>query len=583
MRVIGCLCVIVSLCLLMGCTLRPNEVARLTFVLTQYGAGPAVEGASVFVWNEDQELIGQSLTDEQGRALVGITQLPERIRVSFSKFGYAISVIEGLSTSVAQEQITEAIMRKAELFLDPSTQENFPQHTFNWYYQPEFWGDDPILIDPSKPITDDFVVEVQICDTQNHLYAILPPVLGRTPSEPTLSKDFLEPIRNAFFKEFEISIKGHSTNTDLNLVFYDYNGNRYHRIVYLDIQPEGGPTQLPEHAYQPISATTAGFPNLISFTRRMGRDFLSQPRQSDQRGSPQLGNLLVGLFCVDYQTALQRNWISEEVSPPEGYRFYRSFDNETWESIGFLSSEKANGRLGWPDNSFYLEAPGRFFSTSAMFVDISGCLEAEKEVFYAVACVYGTHETPKTFLRSIIPLESFSTRLINPYYQQVQIFRQTEFQFGPQEPLYSAMGNVQYTYRLFLYDQVQDQNRWIVPVGAYQQDQPNYGALIETSDSSPCSIRFTGNTMNEELIWYSYFDGQRDVLFELYPWDRLEAHKTYSWSVNLAFARVSNSDESAVSFSIGADYHPYKGSMGFDPCNYGIQPDWMFEFTTGTH
>jgi len=583
MKGFGWVCVVIGLFLLVGCTLRPTEVAKLAFVLTQYGAGPAVDGALVQVWNEDQELIGQALTDELGQAIVGIRQLPEKIRVAFSKYGYGISVIDGLSTSVAGQQITEAILRKAELFLDPATQELFPLLDFQWYYRPEFWGDDPIIIDPSMPISDDFVVEVQVSDTQNHLYAILPPILGRTPSEPALSKDFFEPLRNTYFGEFDMSIKGHHDQTDLNLVLYDYNGNRYHRIVYLDIRQEGGYTEIPEQIYQPISATTAGFPNLISFTRRMGRDFLSLPRQSDQRGAPELANLMVGIFCVDYQTARQRNWISDLVAPPDGYRFYRSFDGETWHRVGFLSSESANGRLSWPDNSYFFEAPGRFFSASAMFVDISGLLEAGKEIFYAVTCVYGAHETPQTLLGSVIPLDCFSTQLISPSYQQAETDRQPEFQFGPQKFLESAMGNIQYGYRLFLYDQIQDQDHWILPISVHQQDEPNYGALIETDNSSESSIRFSGNTAYEERIWYSYFEDQSGTFFEPYPWDQLEAHKTYSWGVNLAYARVSNQDDSAVAFSIAADYHPYRGSMGFDPCRYGIQPDWMFEFTTGTH
>ncbi len=557
---------------------NPAVMGYVNIILTQYGAGSAVEDAEVRVLNaENLELIGRSTTDGCGETRIGLSELPEFVNIVFSKYEYALSVIEGLKTTEALDKVIESVIRKADLNLDPNTQNIFPEYEFKFYYPPEFWGDDPVPIDPEKPVNSSFNMEITVNKSKNHIYAILPPLLGRVPGDSTISKDFGYQVENKNHAEFEIPVAGYFGITDLNVIMYDYNGNRLHRVVYLDIQPEN-PAEMPEKTYTPIPASSLGFTNIIAYTRSYGKDFLASARTA-----PENSNLFTGVFCVDHQTAISKGLIDGDTAKPDGYSIYRSFDGSVWEKVGFISSSKADQRLSWSDNKILSERPGLFFSSSAFFVDTSARLEVGKEVFYAVSSVYGRSETDKTFLGSVTPLEPYKVDLINPSCKQVRTWRRPEFKFGPDRVIDSPMGEVNYFYRLFVYDIVQDMNRWIIPVKSGEISVPNYGALFETGNPGGISVMFTGNLLYDDVIWYSYFDGQSETLWQPYSWQQLEAQKTYSWGVNLAFAAVKSEDNSAMAFSVAADFHPYFGSFGVDPVTSGMPPDWMYEFTTGTN
>ncbi len=569
---------LIGLCAV-GCAIRgPDILGRMDVILTQYRGGPPIQGALVKVMDGlTHEVIGQAITNEVGRARVSLRALPDHITMVCAKFGYALSVIEGLKPSVALSQPTESIMRKADLFLDPATQNPFLPLELRFFYPPEWWGDDPIIIDPEKPITADFSIEVQILDTQNHIHTIYPPLFGRVPGDHKITGDGGWPTENSTFAEFEtVSIGGLDGVSDLHLIIYDYNGNRFHRIVSLDIHPEA-PTIFPDNPYQPIPAATIGVPNIMAFTRRLGIDFFAA-----QRAAPQNANLLTGVFFVDHQSAQRKELIGLDVPKPDGYRIYRSWDGIQWSALGYVSSSKVDGKLSWETQALLQSQPGSFFQSHVSMIDNSSLLEAGKAVFYAVTSVYGLAETEKTFLGHVIPLDPFGIDLIHPTRNQTQSPRQPEFLFRPDPALSSEMGAITYGYRVFVYDHIHDSDHWIIPVDVDHTHEPYHGIMIHAQNANPISLSFWGHEPINGIVWFSFFDGQLEPLWTVYPWNRLEAHKTYSWGVNLAYAQVVCADQSSMAFSIAADYHPYRGRFGFDPIPDGMPPDWMIEFTTGT-
>ena len=562
-----------------GCAIRgPVILGTMDVVLTQYRGGPAIQGALVKVLDGlTLEVVGQAESNKEGRARVALRVLPDHIAVVCTKYGYALSVIEGLKPSVALSQPTETIMRRADLFLDPSTQNPFLPVEFRFFYPPEWWGDEPIIIDPAKPITEDFSIEARILDAPNHIHTIYPPQFGRVPGDHKITGDGAWPIENSSVAEFEnITIDGLDGISDLHFIIYDYNGNRFHRIVYLDIQPHD-PTVFPDNPYQPIPAASIGVPNIMAFTRCLGIDFFAA-----QRAAPQNANLLTGVFFVDHQSAQRKELIGLDVPKPDGYRIYRSWDGVQWSPLGYVSSSKVDGKLSWETQELLQNQPGSFFQSHVSMIDNSSLLEAGKAVFYAVASVYGLEETEKTLLGRVIPLDPFGIDLIHPAQNQTQVSRQPEFQFCPDPALSSEMGAITYGYRVFVYDHIHDSDHWIIPVDVDHTHEPYHGIIIQAQHANPISLPFRGHEPFNGIVWFSFFDGQLEPLWTVYPWDRLEAHKTYSWGVNLAYAQVVCADQTSMAFSIAADYHPYRGRFGFDPIPDGMPPDWMIEFTTGT-
>ena len=105
-----------------SCTnfVTPDDV--LYFLITNYNAGPGVEGALVKVYEHGTDnLIGTAISVAEGAVEVGISDIPEKIDIKVTKQGHARSLVEGLKT-VDAHKFFNIILMTAQLNSDPTSE-----------------------------------------------------------------------------------------------------------------------------------------------------------------------------------------------------------------------------------------------------------------------------------------------------------------------------------------------------------------------------------------------------------------------------------------------------------------------------
>ena len=519
------------LLLLTSCFLFFKPGKPFTFFVVEYNSGPGIEGARVDVYVSGGGVFDTVWTGIDGRAEVKVPA-DGLIDVVVSKYGYALSKVEGLDANAIENEVYEIIMRKAKLKPEPFAS---PLPEVNV----QLFTPDGSPLNSYATVTSDVIkVKVDVVTT-NHvrmIYAALGKVLGS--SYMTDPRGYTPDSTTA---EFEFSTEGFKGLTDLHVVVYDYNDNRVDKVLYLNIIPktyEGS-----KYAVQAPSEK-----GLVAYTRRSGIAFYKVPSELkkalgntfkyfEPTAAPKDCNLWIEVRWKSYLEAVKEGSVSTATTlEPDGYNVYRSFDGLIYERIAFVP-ESAGG----------------------LYRDKSALLKPNKPVYYKVCAVYGTEETMPLYLGSVTPLDTFEVDLIYPYDGAVNVPRAPTFTWKPTVSLHSDEGTVTYYYAIWLYDLVQAENH-IMPIIIDGTDV--YYTAFYTSEATEIGVNFA------DYKWGIYIGGKLYV----YPYEKLEPNKSYSWGMGLAAASVE--DEDSVAYSICVDY-----GYGFDPFR-DAEADTFPVFTT---
>ncbi len=560
MRKVFFFAVLVGVLFFTSCTNKIGGVfvAKIPVLLSEYRAGPAISGADVVVFDSGStKVIGIGKTDSNGIVNIDVVELPEFVDIKCAKTGYALSFLKNLKTSGSLNSAIEMVMRNADLNSDPMNQK-LP------LVELDYMDNMHEKIDIRENITTDFKVRVEVDDTYNHVYKIFKPMFDSVPKENLLEFGGKiigenECVTEATQATFDVSVAGMEGECELNFVIYDRNGNRVHVMEYLNIEKQD--KELPENSYIPLNftdfGTEAGRYNIRAYTRRRGK----QVYGSTARTAPEGGNLWINLYWVDYASANV-----PDNAPPEGYNVYRSFDDVSYEKIGFVNEEYASGKAG---------------DSLPLFTDDSAHLEPGKKVYYAISSVYGATQTEMIRIGSVEPLDSFNVELLSPTLNETGVSRNPNLKWRPTKTLKSGEGTVMYHYVPFIYDWVHGEfGQTTKPMLPILVEGEEYRMCIFTLDTpSSVIVPFSGNKTDSSwgCVWYRICP-TGGKLFELDD-DKLQSNKDYEWGLNVAYADVS--DEDSLSRSIAIDFRSDYTGWGFDTFPGYTEPDFHNLFTTG--
>ncbi|KAF2956125.1 hypothetical protein [Marinitoga sp. 38H-ov] len=539
--------------------------------ILQYFSGGVVENAKVEFFNNN-EIIGELMSDENGYVDFNYPNMPEVIDIKITKEGNAITKIENVKPELLFGKPLTAFNRTAVINTDLNQELN--DLVVNFYTL------DGTPISSNDKISDDFTAEVIVNENDNHHYITYTPKFDFNRVERGLTVESTKSI-------FTINID--SVQNGLNILHtlaYDHNENIVYRLDYVNI--ERTLSTLPSTPYNvvPANVENLGLPNIISFTRRRGVSYYSE--NNIDRGlyaAPKDSNLIIDLYWIDFDSIDKLNAAlvtppelpdTTETEKPDGYNVYRSFDGINYEKIGYVTSSYVKERMYLSALYQLLGYPNSYLKP--LFSDYSAELEVGKEVWYAVSSVYDNVETEKTVLGSVIPLDTFNIILENPTDDSTGVSRNVEFKWKPDKTL-SGEGTVTYNYGIFVYDWNQADNGLMIPVENVESTNA-YGDIISVENSNSVSIKFTGNTADPDYGKKWYLFNPYSLTKELYPYDKLEAGKSYNWGINIAYAETLDNDSRAL--SIAADFRYRDKAWFIDRLSSGMEPDLHADFTTET-
>ncbi|HOO33368.1 MAG TPA: hypothetical protein PK466_13735 [Thermotogota bacterium] len=587
-----------------SCTnfVTPEDV--LYFLITNYNAGPGVEGAAVKVYEHGTDnLIGSAVSIANGIVEVGIKDVPERIDVKVTKQGHARSLVDGLKTADAHEFFS-IILKTAQLNPDPATEVD---PTVILTFSTAIVSSERAPMDITEPITGPFNVTVDV-NAQNHVSGIYEPLLGRIAGAGLVTSDrqYYGDVDTA---DFTVSPTGHDGEVALYTTVYDHNDNRVLKVEYLNIAATD-PGEV--NMYQPMTMAdfsdwmfmgTYNIENIWTYTRRRGIALNSTSRGTEEfeltsepiaskifkdhpvptemtsRVAPADANIWSQLYWADWSTMnLYYGYYPTELpnpgDEPDGYNLYRSLDGITYEKFGFITE---NFVADLADTiSFYISYgynPNQIMDVFPFYLDPSAFLHPGVEMYYQITSVYGTLESTPTDLGSVVPLDTFNVELQTPVNEAVDTSLNPNFRWRATNALSSSEGTPIYNYQLFIYDWVQADNGAIVPVDADDD------FITFTSDSAgPIIAGFTGSGTNTTWDctwkWYNPYGTGVDP----YTATSLEPNKTYDWGLNVAYAVVDTTDSKA--WSVSSDYRYRDKGWYIDPAGC-MEPDLHADFTTG--
>jgi len=586
---------------------NPDVSKTLFFLVANWNAGPAVEGASVSVYESGTEnLIGSGLTNEFGAVEVRVIQFPERIDVKVSKQGLARSLIHGLKATAAQEIPFAIVIKPALLNSDPNTQTDPIVKLSLFEIAGPSSSREATPVAFTDPITGPFRAKVLVT-ANNHVSAIYEPLLGRIAGAGLVTTD-----RGYFgdtdVAQFDISPTGFDGECALYTTVYDHNDNRTLRVDYLQVVGTN-PGEVVMYQPMPFSEFTDwmfmgtySLENIWSYTRRTAVALNNTPRgiediekkgkiliskliknspirslKEESRFAPAGGNLWSLLYWTDWFTLnIFHSYYPDELpnpgDRPDGYNLYRSLDGVTYEKFGFITEDfvrnLANTIInyvspGYNENQIMNEFP--FYKDPSIF------LHPGVEMYYQITSVYGTLESTPTDLGSVVPLDSFNIELETPVPEAVCVSMNPVFKWKPTKTLESPEGTVIYNYGLFMYDWVQADNGLIIPV--------DNGNMVQFIAETPESIEvaFSGANINDLGLNWAWYNPYSDSI-DPYNETMLEPNKTYDWGINIAYAIVKDADSRA--YSISSDFKYRDTGWYYDPVGY-LEPDLHADFTTG--
>jgi hypothetical protein len=527
-----------------------TDNATINIYVTDSKSGPIVEGAEVVVMDQSDTAIATETTDAEGMVIVSIPNIDtsEKFNIEIKKSGYAKTKIEGLKVYAEDEIEKHFTLSPAELNGDPTTT-NYPTVDIKVYDYAYYTTTE----DPTKTYADGdtisgpVVVEVHSSTdylVTNVIYASFDKMPGS--SYMTGNRGY---VSNSDELLWPANTYHYLGETPLNVVVYDSNGNQIVITKYFNIisNVERYADMMSPEAWADYGLGT----NIDSYSRsnsKLGFYSDDSPILKNRENKIKILNNKFGISLNNELKAAPENgnlWNEVWYIPfsafgyptellPNGYNVYRSFDNKTWEKVG------------------YEEAPA-----SGVIRDYSPKLEPGKEVHYQVTSVYSDGESAPTYLGSVTPLPGFRVELTSPSMNATDVSRTPDFQWKPiMDEDVAVTDNAEFTYYAFIYDMVHT-SQYIYPV--YEEEGLLYIDPVTTTEATPVTMTW------EDYDW---------LLNGIGYINNLEANKAYSWAVDLAIAEVSDSDSYAISIAIDEGW-------GIDPFG-GVDASVFNTFITGS-
>lgn len=316
------------------------------------------------------------------------------------------------------------------------------------------------------------------------------------------------------------SVAGISGATTFEVVAYDVNDNRVHRIYYLNFsQSTSGPTVTPVSNFQVLSVTLA---------QAIG--FYGPPKPVSLQVPGTSGISLQGAPSADSTLWVELSWAYNTTPNPDRFEVWRSSDGNTFSKIATLGG------------------------TARTFRDASPSLAVGQRVYYRVDAVGSS--TAAGPVLATTPLDRFTVSLLSPAKNQTGVSVQPTLSWRVSQKVGDRR-----LFAPFILDYPQQ--------GEYLIWAP--GLLSTPTLFSDTDLNVSGNTYS-----VAYNADSSAALA------RLEAHHAYSFDLSAAAVGLDPSDPSRIeSISIAQDlwniFHPLVA------CNFGgpvCTGEWN-EFVTG--
>ena len=527
--------------------------------LVEYMTGPAAAGVNVEVFDSETGLlVGLGETDPEGTALIELTWYlepglsePREVMLKALKTGMAPSVLKGLmvlpvpANELADSEepvaVDMAINRAA---IDPLS-ENYPQIEITMV---DGEGNE---IDPDNVTTNVNLKIKFLSELDYDVWDVLYVGLGYVPWAG--GRNFA--AFGMAEATYVIPAAAFSGELQVHVVVYDHNRARLDQIVNLNFtaeKPEPTETFAPSGLWL-FSWTSSAYVQYYSLPSDInGKSiFMDEATYNDIMGAPKDGNLFT-----------QIAWdLPEDLTGIVGFNIYRSADGVNYKKIAFR--------------------------TSAFGFDHGIGVEAGNKYYYKVRSVYadGT-ESEDSNVATIVPLDLFNVKLLSPANNSTDVSRRPNFRWTPVDkndpkklPVLGGgllnEGEILYHYTPWIYDTVLSSGQHILPI-----DIEGYQFDFETAGPSQVSVKFLDPWYQDwAMVWVYLLGGGVYV----YPYDGLEAFKTYEWGLDYAYAQYVGEDEDgdgyadSVARSIAMDLG---FGLNFNP-NVITRPDYYNRFTTG--
>ncbi|MGC8902639.1 MAG: Ig-like domain-containing protein [Fervidobacterium sp.] len=480
----------------------PGSASVVVYV-TDYKSGPATQGATVSILRNG-DVVAFATTDENGKASFSDLLLTSTdFDVLITKDGYAKTYIEGLRLKDGQTLEFETQMRVATI---GNTASNKP-----------FEIDFEILDQNGNPLNDNTVYTDKIMVTgmatsTEYTFNLWYVKVGGVPGTGT----FTNPRVIGYSGEIYAapSVAEFEGMTPVYIDMYDQNDNRYEKIVYIYVSRTPATAITPYIVQKYTNAVPTGY-NIVSVARRAPIEYYGK-KDPKPTAAENGTNLYVRIYW--------RPWYSTSgTTKPKAYKIYRSFDGVLFEPVAIVP------------NTVYT------------FTDYSAKLEPNKKVWYAVSSVYDGYEAPYTIIGNVIPLPMFSVTDVSPINGSVDVPRDPEFTWRFNGPTTTSEGNVTYLYDIWLYDEVVNDYGYYSISKALNGSYSIFG-LIPASDGGTVNIKFSDYTNpTSPYRWVDF------AALNWYPYDKLQANKTYEWGNELLAARVIDSTDRSISYAIYID------------------------------
>ncbi|ANE42117.1 hypothetical protein JM64_09470 [Fervidobacterium ngatamarikiense] len=537
--------------------------------IAQYTSGPVVEGAKVEVKDSNGNLRGVGYSDSKGIATVLFRSDAEKefLNVLISKDGYARTSILGMKCLRDQKTEITTTLRKATA---AQTTMEVPIEVDVKFYDSK--NGNPVDVATDVTLSSIYIVvtatPVEFDGGINIIYAKANGIPGASYfSAPRLYAAASNVLEGSLsLAEFEGEIP-------IVVDVYDHNDNKVEKIFWINVKrtPQTGITP---YIVQRNTAYYTTQYDIYAYTRRQAVKYYSMPKIPENiKGVDANGNTFEPAGAPNDDSNLWievrwRRWYSASgTTQPKAYRVYRSFDGENWSAIATL-----------PESYYY-------------YRDSSPLLEVGKKTWYAVSSVYDGYEATLTVIGYVTPLPLLNIEVETPKNGSTNVSRDTIFKwkfagveaYKPTDEE-SPTTSLKYVYSLWIYD-------WI------QNDITYYGlGFINPSNNNAYYYRLLTDTEEVEVKFSDYFKGNVEDpvygpywidfgLADAYPYDKLQANKTFSWTLRHAWAQkiynglsLNDPDKKfkSVAYSIHADdTGVLLGS------SLSIKPSVYYTFTTG--
>ncbi|HQQ66799.1 MAG TPA: hypothetical protein PLO55_11760 [Thermotogota bacterium] len=546
-----------------SCTTAPSVFQVVVPVsVVEYFSGPALSEANVTI-TLNGNVIGNGVTDARGNANVNVVWNQAFgdevvVEVRITKVDYAPSVMKGLILYANQAResalpIVEMAANRANM--DPA-----------WTDVPEleitFLDEDGVT---PLDLTNVEGLVFNLSVNSEEYWDVMYVGIGDTPSAFG---------RNGFSSDqkedaFELSFAGHNGIVPIHVVAYDYNRSRVDYVFFATVINPSGPV------------TEVGTPTglwLYSMTTDKNTEYYVDPRNEsmvmskegkkigefqkrilNNRGAPDGCNIIV-----------QVAWDAPTTGDaPIGYNIYRSEVSATegFRLVAFRSAEYGYG---------YDRGVG---------------LEPGQSSWYKVRTVYadGT-ESPDSNVVELIPLDIFKVKLLSPAdgssdVSQLPNFTWKPVKQGSDDTAEVGCGvipeeDIIYDYTLWIYDCSHNEQQHILPIVLSEFD-----SYYETWGPKVVTVPFLESAYYDEVddetyaVLWAYITEAGETI--LYPYEGLEAYKSYEWGLDYAWAYyVSTPDANGGRFIAQSTTIDLGYGLDWNAI-YVNDADYYNRFTTG--